>query len=78
MKGRERPENRKHNRLRAGAPGPGDPCKSPILLWPGRARPACPDTQTGCAAARDVPRLMRSTTSAPTMHSPPEIIDAIV
>jgi len=34
--------------------------------------------QTACAAARDGPRLIRSTISAPTMQSPPEIIDAIV
>ncbi len=80
MKGRERPANRKHTRLSDGAPYPAALCKSPCVQWPaaGYAAGRMRSDQAACAAARDGPRLIRSTISAPTMHSPPEIIDAIV
>ncbi len=79
MKGRERPANRKHTRLGDSAPDPAALCKSPRVQWPAAVcgRPVR-RAQAACAAARDGPRLIRSTISAPTMHSPPEIIDAIV
>lgn len=79
MKGRERPANRKHTRLSDSAPDPAALCKSACVQWRPRrcGRPVRRD-QAACAAARDGPRLIRSTISAPTMHNPPEIIDAIV
>lgn len=79
MKGRERPANRKHTRLSDSAPDP--PRYANLRACNGRprrcGRPVRRD-QAACAAARDGPRLIRSTISAPTMHNPPEIIDAIV
>lgn len=80
MKGRKRPAKRKHNRLRARAPGHPRQCKSRNLQWTARPTPAGRErrAQAAWAAARDGPRLIRSTISAPTMQSPPEIIDATV